>query len=275
MNFLFLHPFPLTTDSHFEQFDPVKEDTLKLQFDADSAPIFGYANGDSYNPGYTFESVFFPSYDSVRINAWIIRPDSNFNGKTLFFVHGNAGNLVFQYQLATPFVERGYKVFLFDYSEFGFSKGKAKRKYVLKDALSAFDYLLALDEFQNDQIIVYGQSLGGHLAAVVGTMKQDRVDAMVLEGAFSSHKDVAADRASFLGRIFVKEIYSGMDSIPQFKKPLLVVHSVNDRVVPYKLGKKLYEHANAPKEFYSIDSCHICGPLYYLDSIELRIQRML
>ena len=275
MNGLFLHPFELTTDSHFRQFDEKKGDTLLLTFDEGANPSFRYQNGDSFDPEYTIESVFFPVADGRRLNAWIIEPTGKGNGTSLFFTHGNAGNVVYNYQLTLPFVKLGYKVFLIDYSEFGFSEGEAKRKEVLEDALQALDYMKSRDEFKGDKIVVYGQSLGGHLAAVVGTMKQNEIDALVVEGGFNCHKDIAADRVPVLGRIFVAEQYSGEDSIVNYTKPLLVIHSINDKVVPYKYGKRLYDAALTDKSFYEIDSAHIRGPLYYTDSIDMKIQRML
>lgn len=275
MNGLFLHPFELTTESTFKQFDEKKGDTLVLTFDNQANPNFRYQNGDAYTPEFTIESVFFPVADGRKLNAWIIEPTGESNGTSLFFTHGNAGNVVYNYQLTVPFVKLGYKVFLVDYSEFGFSEGEAKRKEVLEDALEAFDYMKGREEFKDQKIVVYGQSLGGHLASVVGTMKQDQIDALVVEGGFNCHKDIAADRVPVLARIFVAEQYSGEDSIVNYTKPLLVIHSINDKVVPYKYGKRLYDAATTEKSFYEIDSAHIRGPLYYTDSIDFRIQRML
>ncbi|MBK9423616.1 MAG: hypothetical protein IPN54_05745 [Bacteroidetes bacterium] len=47
------------------------------------------------------------------------------------------------------------------------------------------------------KLVIYGQSLGGHLAAVVAQQRQDDIDALVIEGAFSSHKDIASKRQVF------------------------------------------------------------------------------
>ena len=33
--------------------------------------------------------------------------------------------------------------------------------------------------------------------------------------------------------------------------PLLIVHGKVDKIVPYEMGKKMYELANEPKFFYS------------------------
>lgn len=271
-NGLFLFPYELKNDSTFTQFDPEMNDTLRLRFNENADPDFYFSNNE-YHPGYNIRNVFFESGDR-RLNAWIMVPDSTI-GTSLFFLHGNAGNLVYQYQLVEPFLERGYKVFLFDYSEFGFSDGNATRKNVLEDGHNAFEFMKQQEEFQGDKIVVYGQSLGGHLAAVVGTAHQDEIEGVVIEGGFSSHKDIASDRVPVLSRIFVKEMYSGKKAIPELEKPLLIVHSINDKTVPFSNGAEMYRHASEPKSFYAIDSCHICGPLYYADSISSRIQKML
>lgn len=275
MNFLFLHPFELNDNSEFKQFKEDAGDTLKLTFENNARPNFEFLGESTYDPGYKINSTFFEGAKGNRLNAWIITPDDEGNGTSLFFLHGNAGNIVYNYQLAIPFVERGYKVFLMDYSEFGFSEGKAKRKVILEDALKGFDFMKSRYEFEDEKIVIYGQSLGGHLAAVVGTKKQNEIDALVVEGAFANHKDIAADRVPFLGRIFVAEQYSGTKHLPEYNKPLLVIHSISDATVPISQGRKLYESANEPKSFYQIDSMHVRGPLYYADSISFKIQSML
>jgi len=273
MNSLFLFPYELNNDSTFKMYDEEKGDTLNLKF-KNKAPEFFYADGSPTDSKYTIENLIYPNANKDSLNAWIIRPKGEYNGTTLFFLHGNAGNLVYQYRLATPFAERGYKVFLFDYSEFGFSQGKATRKNVLIDANSSLDYLLNLEEFKNDQILVYGQSLGGHLATVITKQNQEKVDGMVIEGAFSSHDDIAHHRVPVFGKWFVGERYSAKDSIPLIKKPVLIVHSINDKAIPFEQGRILYDAATEPKEFFEIDSSHLNGPIYYADEIVSRMKRL-
>ena len=108
----------------------------------------------------------------------------------------------------------------------------------------------------------------------MGKQNEVKIDGIVLEGAFSCHDDVAASRVGFLGRWFVGEKYSAKDSIPLIKKPVLVIHSISDETIPFKQGKKLFDVATEPKDFYQIDSTHILGPIYYADSIVSRMERL-
>ncbi|MBL4862167.1 MAG: alpha/beta fold hydrolase [Crocinitomicaceae bacterium] len=274
-NSLFLYPYPLTSESTFKGYDEQKGDTLTLRFSHVGDPTFTHSDMRPVTFDYTIKNHFFTNSNNDSINGWMITSKGSNKGVTLFFLHGNTGNISYNYPLTTPFVERGYSVFIIDYSEFGFSHGKATRKNVILDANAGLNYLLSMDEIKNDKIIIYGQSLGGHLATVIAKQNEHKIDGLVIEGAFSSHHDIAAEEAGFLGRIFVKERYSAKDSIGLIQKPVLVIHSKEDETIPIEHGEALYAAATEPKDFYVIDQKHILGPLYYADSIVARIENLI
>ncbi|HMT27731.1 MAG TPA: alpha/beta fold hydrolase [Bacteroidia bacterium] len=251
-------------------------DSTKVYFSGDNyQPVFVKNGKDTLNNDYSVESVIFKSASGNNLNGWFIKPLHQNANITLLAFHGNAGCLLSQYQFMMPLVMKGFQVFIFDYSGFGFSDGEATRKNVLEDGLSALDFVKSRDEVKNTKLVIYGQSLGGHLSAVVASQKQSLIDGLVIEGAFSSHDDIAASSAGFFGRLLVRELYCGKKSIEQYKKPVLIIHSVDDKTVPFKHGKKLFEHANEPKEFYEINGGHIQGPILYTDSISVKIRRMI
>jgi len=275
LNGMFLYPYELTTDDSYSSYVEEFDDTLTLSFSSERQPMIHNSFNESVNLSYTMESIFFENSRGDSTNAWLLDPKENYNGTTLYFLHGNAGNVVYNYPLSLPFVEGGFRVFLIDYSGYGFSQGKAKRKHVLTDANDGLDYLLSRTDLQYDHLLIYGQSLGGHLAAVVATQNQDRIDGVVIEGAFSSHKDIAAEKVPVLGRIFVREMYSAKKHIPFMKKPVLIIHSYEDEVVPYKNGETLFNAATAPKSLFTIDQQHVRGPLFYGDSIMKLMEKMI
>ena len=53
--------------------------------------------------------------------------------------------------------------------------------------------------------------------------------------------------------------YDTSDYISGLECPLLVVHSPDDRTVPFKFGRKLYEGAHEPKQFLEIRGTHDSG----------------
>src|SRR5690554_2949549 len=216
-------------------------------------------------------SVFFTSKSGHKLNGWMLKPKDIHPKATILFFHGNSGDLVRTHWSMTLLLQEGFQVFAIDYSGYGLSEGKAKRKHLLNDGNAAVDYLISREDVKGKKVIIYGQSLGGHLASVVATNNQDKIDALVIEGAFSSHKDIGKEFAGFLGKWLVKEMYSAKASLPGFTKPFLVIHSTEDEIIPFYMGKDLYNVANEPKTFYEIDGCHICGSRLYAEEIANKI----
>jgi fermentation-respiration switch protein FrsA (DUF1100 family) len=52
--------------------------------------------------------------------------------------------------------------------------------------------------------------------------------------------------------------------------PLLVIHGDNDHVVPFKMGKRVYDAATGPKRFFAVpgadhNDCYVVGGDLYWD----------
>ncbi len=238
-------------------------------------PTFLQNQHDTILFDFTIESVIFKSADGRQLNGWMLQPKDKTPVATILHLHGNGGCLLSQYKAIAPLTKKGFQVFMFDYSGYGFSEGKATRHHALEDALSALDYLKSRTDTRSNKLIIYGQSLGGHLSAVVATQRQNDIDGLVIEGAFSSHKDIGNYLVPVLGKIFVKQGYSALKSIPAYHKPLLVIHSTEDETIPFFMGKKIYDAANQPKEFYEVKKCHMCAPEFYTEEISDKIMAML
>jgi alpha-beta hydrolase superfamily lysophospholipase len=275
-NKLFLQPTKLSPSTKKIRL-AIESDTSYVYFDSTSffQPVFLSKKNDTIQTSYKITSFSFKSLSGNILNGWLLQSRTVKQSATLLHLHGNAGFLLSQYQAMIPLLDLGFQAFVIDYSGFGFSEGKATRKNLLIDVNSMLSYVKTRSEIKNLPLVIYGQSLGGHLSAVVAAQREADIDALVIEGAFSSHKDIAAVGAKFLGRIFVKEQYSALKSIPKFHKPVLIIHSKEDEVIPIKLGKKLFDAANQPKVFYEITGAHIQGTDLYADSIASKIKLMI
>lgn len=223
---------------------------------------------------YTIESVVFKSKSGNNLNGWFLKPKNAEPTMTLLHLHGSSKNIYFHHEAIAPLLKEGFQIFTFDYSGFGLSEGKATRKNVLTDGLSALDYLKTRREINGTKLVVYGQSLGGHLAAAVGARRENDIDALVIEGAFSSHTDIANASIPILGKILVRERYPAKKEIRKYHKPLLVIHSVEDRRIPFYMGERIFKNANEPKEFYEIDKYHIGALQFYSEEIAAKIKKM-
>jgi dipeptidyl aminopeptidase/acylaminoacyl peptidase len=281
-NKMFLVPYKIAKETKQIEMRTKQGDTIITYFTGDEHQPLITKNRIPLETDYTIESIVFTSKNGNKLNGWLIKPKNVKADVTLLHFHGNAANMLYQVQAIAPLAKKGFQIFMFDYSGFGFSEGKATRKNVRIDANSALDYIKSREEVKNTKLVIYGQSLGGHLSAVVANDRQADIDALVIEGAFSSHHDVGAymvRRMMLIGgiaRVFMKDGYSAKKSIKSYKKPLLVVHSTEDEVIPEYMGKRIFKKATTPtKEFYEINKCHICGPIYYTDEIAGKIRKML
>ncbi len=274
-NKMYLHPTKVPAKVKVMTMATVTDTTLVHIGSNNFQPVFLKNANDTIHFDYSIESVVFQSSNGNKLNGWLLKPKNQIPNITLLHFHGNAGFIMSQYQTIKPLLKYGFQIFVFDYSGFGFSEGKATRKNILIDANSALDYVKSRADLKNSKLLIYGHSLGGHLSAVVAEQRQADIDGLVIEGAFSSHRDIAAQKAGIFGRILVSEKYSATQSIRKYKKPLLVIHSSEDEVIPFKMGQKIFKNANTTKVFYEIKKGHLSGPEFYADSIAQKIRNMI
>ncbi len=227
---------------------------------------------------FEIENIYFKSESGNLLNAWLVKSKNQIPKATILHLHGNSGCLVSQFGAIYHLANHGFQILMFDYSGFGLSEGKATRKNMLLDANAALSYLLNRSDINKKNILIYGQSIGGHLAVALTEKCQTDISALVIEGAFTSHKDIAVVKGGWLGKIakgFVRERYSAKRSIQNIHIPTLIIHSTEDEMIPFAMGEELFELANSPKDMYVINQCHICGPKYYADEISDKIFEML
>lgn len=274
-----MHPDELVSKTiQLRFYDHQLKDTLMVFTDTSLKPFFSKANGKMYSYPFESRNVYFTNEQGHQLQGWIFKADEEINnGISIMFLHGNAGSIFSHVTIVKPLVEKGFNVFLFDYAGFGYSEGEAKRKFLPGDAQAALDFYLTQPECKDKKVILYGQSLGGHLAITVALKNQDKLKGLVIEGAFTNHDEIGANafKPGFIAKMMIREFYNGLKNIKKLKIPLMVIHSINDETIPYEMGEKLYQAANSPKQFYQLEKCHVCGPIFYADSISNRILKIL
>ncbi len=273
-NKVFLQPTKIPATEKSVTIKNGKDTTVVVFLPGSHQPVFLKNGKDTIQFDFTVESVVFKSANGNLLNGWFLKPKDKPAILTILHLHGNAANVLNQCGAMIPFMKYGFQALVLDYSGYGFSEGKSTKKNVLTDALSALDYVNSREDVKDKPLLIYGQSLGGHLSAVVAAKREKDIDGLIVEGAFSSHKDIAAHTVPVIGRIFVKKDYCAKCSIKKYHKPLLVIHSTEDKVIPFYMGQRIFSAANEPKEFYEIKKCHICGPAYYPEEISQKIKAM-
>ncbi len=242
----------------------------------ESRSIFFPMKKIEFTPGLVnlaFEDVYITTSDNIKLNGWFIPCD---NARyTFLFCHGNAGNIGHRIEKIIIFREIGVNVFIIDYRGYGNSEGKPSERGIYLDAKAGYDYLVNTRKIKPEHIILFGESIGG--AAVIDLASKVKVGALITEEAFSSARDMARRIYPFLPSFLYSVKLDSLTKIKKVDAPKLIIHSVNDEIVPFALGKKLFNAAKEPKQLVEIMGSHNTAFLdskeKYTRSIEVFIQK--
>ncbi len=209
-----------------------------------------YPEGDWAPDGLEIEDVYFESADGTQLHAWYLRHSQP--RAVVLYAHGNAGNLSHRAPIIRELHERqDVSVMIFDYRGYGRSEGVPDESGILQDARAARNWLAQRERLNFDDIVIMGRSLGGGVA--VDLAANDGARGLVLISTFTSLPDVGARTVPVLPvRSIMRYRLDSESKIANYRGPLLQCHGDADRVVPYELGRELFDAANEPKRFISI-----------------------
>ena len=203
--------------------------------------------------GLNYHTVTLPTADGLALSGWFI-PAEPARAALLFF-HGNAGNISHRLDSLAIFHRLGLSVLIIDYRGYGQSQGRPTEDGTYLDADAAWHYLTEFQQIPPERIIVFGRSLGGGVAAY--TAQTYRPAALILESTFTSVPDLAAESYPFLpARLLSRIQYNTQGRLPHIACPVLIVHSRDDRLIPFHHGQALADAANEPKTLLPINGDH-------------------
>lgn len=215
-----------------------------------------------YNPadiGLAFEKVVFETEDGLKLSAWFIPAEKA--ELTVLFCHGNGGNMTHRLDTINILNELGLNCFIFDYRGYGSSQGKPSERGTYLDVEAAYKWLTEKKKIPSQNIILFGRSLGGSIAAYLATKVEAK--GLIVESSFTSYVDMGRKFYPYMPvRLAAAYSYKTIDYVRQVHRPIMIIHSRNDEVIPFEFGLRLYDVANEPKEFVEIFGTHNDGFLF-------------
>jgi len=206
--------------------------------------------------GLAYRDVAIHTDDGVTLDGWYVPAKGA--TRTLLFFHGNAGNISDRGTSLTVFHSLGLNVLMIDYRGYGRSDGTPDEAGLYRDARAAWRYLTDTRGVPADRIIVAGRSLGGAVATDLAA--RVRPEALVLESTFDSMADVARHYLPLISRLVrLRYRFDSAAKISAIRCPLLMLHSPDDDVIPFELGRKLFAAAPDPKHFVRLKGDHNSG----------------
>lgn len=213
---------------------------------------------------------------------------------TLLFSHGNAVDLG---QMSSFYIGLGSRIncniFSYDYSGYGISKGRPSEANLYTDIEAAWQGLRTRFNISEENVILYGQSIGTVPTVDLGTKYE--FGAVVLHSPLMSGMRVAFPNTK---RTWFFDVFPSIDKIPkvtthiiplimcsrqrlhlfscnhfrfQVRSPVLVIHGTDDEVIDFSHGLGMYEKATKAVEPLWVEGAgHNDVELYsqYLDRLK-------
>ncbi len=203
--------------------------------------------------GLDYQDLRLHTADGETLHAWLIPAPQR--RATLLFLHGNAGNISHRLDSIALFHDLGLEVLILDYRGYGQSTGRPSETGLYRDAEAAWRYLTRSLGRQPAEIVVFGRSLGGAVAAWLA--QRTRPGALIIESTFSSLPDLAARLYPWLpARLLARMRFDTRTALGQVHSPVLVIHSRDDEIVPYEQARTNYEAIPGPKQFLALQGGH-------------------
>ena len=193
------------------------------------------------------EKIKIKTQDDIELISWFHNKNLK-NYKTILFLHGNAGSLENRIHKINHFQSMNINFLIIAWRGFSGNEGKPTEKGLYEDAESAIKWLKSKGIKENN-IIIYGESLGTGVATEIAQKKN--FAGIILESPFTSMIDAGKDKYPYLPvRLLLKDKYESDKKIKNINSPILIMHGKVDNIVPFHMGKKMYELANEPKYSY-------------------------
>lgn len=174
------------------------------------------------------------------------------NKPTLFYLHGNAGNLASRSGRFKRFIDRGYGLVAMGYRGSSGSDGSPSEEALISDAIEVYDSIA-----ENTALVIYGESLGTAVSiALADRIAPRKPAAIVLEAPFTSIPDLAEFHYPGTGAM-AEKISNTWHSIDRAETALdvrlLILHGTNDTLIPIEQGRQIFSAApTSNKDFFAV-----------------------
>jgi fermentation-respiration switch protein FrsA (DUF1100 family) len=198
--------------------------------------------------GLDYEPLTIDTSDGEHLRAWLVRAPSP--RASIVYFHGNGGNLSIWAPILAGIVRHGCSVLAIDYRGYGVSTGHPSERGLFRDVEATL--ARAWTSFDHRAPMVYwGRSLGATMAAYAATVRAPR--GLILESGFPDARSVIRSSPPLLVlSLFSSYQFATARHLRSVDVPLLVMHGDHDSVIPYALGRALFDGSRGPKTFVTI-----------------------
>ena len=201
-------------------------------------------------PGYATEK-WIQTSDGENIQSYLFQHKELSERQLIIYFHGNAGNLYYRFDTAIKLYQMDHDVLLVSYRGYGKSSGKPNEQGIYIDGISAINYAINELGYPENDISIVGRSLGSAVAVHVAQHRSFRN--VILITPLTSGSEMATAMGLGLVKFLAGDSYNSLKKINNINCRLLIIHGDKDEVVPYHMGKRLYEAYHGSKSMVTIE----------------------
>ena len=202
-------------------------------------------------PGSNIITIY--AYGHTSLVGWFYFKDKTY--PTLLFFHGNSGSLYDRLYKLDFFRQIPVNYLIVAYRGFHGNNGHPTENNLYHDA-NLMKTWLNNKNIPDEKIILYGESLGTAVAIHLSSIHHN-FQGVILESPFLSMSKMSQKQFPFLPTCLLTDKFDSDQKINLVQCPLLILHGTNDTLVPFSMGKTLFEKAPTHKFFYENDDGHM------------------
>jgi fermentation-respiration switch protein FrsA (DUF1100 family) len=215
--------------------------------------VFFPYRGEDANPsqlGLRYDVVRLTTSDGERLIAWQLEPERP--KADIVYFHGNGGNLSVWMPVLAGLYHLRYRVLAVDYRGYGLSTGSPSEEGVYRDAEATVRHAADTRRDSKRPLVFWGRSLGCAVAA--HATRTVAPDGLILESPFPDKASVIRSHLVFraLNVFFGVYRFATVELLRDFTRPVLVVHGDRDSIIPFALGREVFDALTAPKQFVTV-----------------------
>jgi len=195
------------------------------------------------------QEIFIETTDQIKIQSYYIQNKSS--NQILIYFHGNGGNIGHRLADLMQISSFGMNVLGVGYRGYGKSQGKPSEKGIYIDGKAAFNYATQKLGFSINKVFILGRSIGTTVA--INTSQKMNIGGLILVTPLTSGKDHAKAAGLGIFSFFAGNSFNNVEKIINISCPLLIIHGTHDNVIPFEMGKRLYNKAITKKKFVKIE----------------------
>lgn len=217
--------------------------------------VYSFQRGLLYFPDQTIlseQELAAASFGAVNITAkdigelrslWRVPVDQT--KPVIIHFHGNGGSPAIRLPNYQAMATEGAGVLAVGYPGYGGNPGTPSEETLYLVAQANYDWLVA-GGYPADRIVIVGQSLGTGVATWLAS--RNAAAGLILEAAYTGMDDMAQRQFPILpAKLLIKDRYRSIDRMDQIDMPLSWIHGTADELIPFAMGRELFDAAREPK----------------------------